>query len=73
MFKIFAILCVLSSADCKVMHEDPPRLFDTREECEAQSVIKFEETKLMLMGTQYHSLDVGCEIAGQTTKHLLVL
>ena len=63
MFKMFAILCLLSSADCRVMHEDPPRLFETRAECEAASIIKFRETQLILEGTQYHSLDVGCELA----------
>ena len=61
MFKIFAILCILSSADCRVMHEDPPRLYKTRAECEKAAVIKFEETKAMLAGTEYHSLELGCE------------
>ena len=67
MFKMFAILCVLSSADCRVMHEEPPRLFETWAACEAASVIKFRDTLLIMEGTQYHSLDVGCEIAGQDT------
>ena len=63
---MFAILCVLSSADCRVMHENPPRLFETRADCEAASIIKFRDTELMMAGTEYHSLDVGCEIAGST-------
>ena len=63
MFKMFALLCVLSSADCRLMHEDPPRLFETRADCEAASVIKFQETQMIMQGTQYHSLDVGCEFA----------
>ena len=67
MFKMFAILCVLSSADCRVMHEEPPRLYGTRAECEAASVIKFRDTLLVLEGTQYHSLDMGCETAGNST------
>jgi len=67
MFKIFAIICVLSSADCRVMHEEPLRIYETRSECEAASVIKFEETKGMLEGIEYHSLDVGCENAGENT------
>ena len=67
MFKMFAIICVLSSADCRLMHEDPPRLYETRAECEVASVIRFEETKDMLEGTEYHSLDVGCENAGENT------
>ena len=68
MFKMFAILCVLSSADCRVMHEDPPRLFETRADCEAAAVIKFRDTLLIMEGTQYHSLNVGCEIVGQHTR-----
>jgi hypothetical protein len=68
MFKMFAILCVLSSADCRVMYEDPPRLFETRADCEAAAVIKFQETQMIMQGTQYHSLDVGCEVAGQHTR-----
>ena len=61
MFKMFAILCVLSSADCRVMFENPPRLYKTWAECENAAAIKFEETKVLLAGTEYHSLDVGCE------------
>ena len=61
MFKMFAILCVLSSTDCRVMHENPPRLYETWAECENAAAIKFEETKDMLTGTEYYSLDLGCE------------
>ena len=68
MFKMFAILCVLSSADCRVMHEEPPRLFETWADCEAASVIKFRDTLLITEGTQYHSLDVGCESAGESIR-----
>ena len=67
MFKMFAILCVLSSADCRVMHEDPPRVYDTREQCEAQAVIRLAETRAQLEGVDYRHLDVGCEPAGSDT------
>ena len=63
---MFAILCVLSSADCRVMHENPPRLFNTRADCEAASIIKFRDTQIVMEGTEYHSLHMGCEIAGST-------
>ena len=65
---MFAILCVLSSADCRVMYENPPRLFETRAACEAASIIKFRDTKLIMEGIEYHSLHMGCEIAGQDTQ-----
>jgi hypothetical protein len=43
------------------MFENPPRLYKTWAECENAAAIKFEETKVLLAGTEYHSLDVGCE------------
>jgi len=46
------------------MYEDPPRTFDTRQECEVASTIKAEQTLEMLTDegelTVEH-FEVGCE------------
>ena len=64
MFKMFAIMCVVTMVDCRTMYEDPPRTFDTRQECEAASAIKAEQTFEMLkdegeLTVEY--FEVGCE------------
>ncbi len=50
--------------DCRTMYENPPRTFDTRQECEAASAIKAEQTMEMLTDegdlTVEH-FEVGCE------------
>ena len=50
--------------DCRTLYEDPPRTFDTIQECEAASVIKAEQTLEMLTDegelTVEH-FEVGCE------------
>ena len=64
MFKMFAIICDVTVLDCRTMYEDPPRIFDTRQECEAASTIKAEQTYDMLTDegelTVEH-FEVGCE------------
>ena len=64
MFKMFAILCVVTVMDCRTMYEGPPRLFETREECDAAASIKAKETMEMLTDegelTVEH-FEVGCE------------
>ena len=64
MFKMYAIMCVVTLIDCRTMYEDPPRTFDTRQECEAASAIKAEQTLKMLTDegdlTVEH-FEVGCE------------
>ena len=64
MIKMFAIICVVTVMDCRTMYEDPPRTFDTRQECEAASAIKAEQTFEMLKDegelTVEH-FEVGCE------------
>ena len=39
MFKMFAIICVVTVMDCRTMYEDPPRTFDTMQECEAEQTL----------------------------------
>ena len=45
---MFAIMCVVTVVDCKTMYEDPPRTFDTKEECLAAAVEKEKSTRQML-------------------------
>ena len=64
MFKMFAIICVVSVMDCRTMYEDPPRTFDTRQQCEAASSLKAHKTMEMLtdegeLTVEY--FEVGCE------------
>jgi len=64
MFKMFAIICAVTVLDCKMMYEDPPRVFETREACEEAAVEKEKWTRDMLTDegelTVEH-LEVGCE------------
>ena len=64
MFKMFAIICVVTVIDCRTMYEDPPRTFDDIKECEAAASIKAKETMEMLTDegelTVEH-FEVGCE------------
>ena len=64
MFKMFAIICAVTVMDCVTMYEDPPRTFNTKQECEAASSIKAEQTLEMLTDegelTVEH-FEVGCE------------
>ena len=64
MFKMFAIICVVTMMDCRTLYEDPPRTFDTRQECEAASAIKAEQTIEMLTDEGEFAVEhfeVGCE------------
>ena len=68
MFKMFAIMCVVTVMGCRTMYEDPPRTFDTQEECVAAASIKKTETIEMLtdegeLTVEY--LEVGCEKVSQ--------
>ena len=48
MFKIFAIMCAVTMMECTTHYEDPPRTFNTEQECQKALVIKQEETIKML-------------------------
>jgi len=61
MFKMFAIICVATVLECQIMYENPIRVFDTNAECETAALIKMQETLIILSGTDYKNLEVGCE------------
>ena len=48
MFKMYAIMCVVTMIDCRTMYEDPPRTFETKKECLAAAVEKEKSTREML-------------------------
>ncbi len=64
MFKMFAIVCAVTVLECNTMHEDPPRYFDTKSECEKALVIKQEQTLEMLTDEDGYlsvaHLELGC-------------
>ena len=62
---MFAVICAVTVFECNTMYEDPPRLFDTIEECEAAKIQKEKITRNFLTDedgylTVVH-LEVGCE------------
>ena len=65
MFKMFAIMCVVTVVDCKTMYEDPPRTFDPKAECLTAAVEKEKSTREMLTDEDgfltVEHLEVGCE------------
>ena len=65
MFKMFAIMCVVTVVDCRTMYEDPPRTFNTKSECLAAAVEKEKSTREMLTDEDgfltVEHLEVGCE------------
>jgi|TARA_B110000211_G_scaffold94447_1_gene110138 hypothetical protein len=61
MYMMYAIICLTTAMNCTVMYENPPRIFDTQAECDTAASIKAEETLSMLSGTEYASLEIGCE------------
>ena len=65
MFKMFAIICFATVLDCRTMYEDPPRTFETKEECLAAAVVKEATTREQLTDEEgfliVEHLEVGCE------------
>ena len=64
MFKMFAIVCAVTVLECNTMHEDPPRIFDTKAECLSAAKIKEEQTIKFLSDEDGYltveHLEVGC-------------
>ena len=65
MFKMFAIVCAVTVIECTTMYEDPPRTFDTEEECWSAAKIKTEQTIQFLTDEDGYltvaHLEIGCE------------
>jgi hypothetical protein len=65
MFKMYAIICAVTVLECNTMYEDPPRTFETKDECIQAAVIKEKWTRDMLTDEDGYltveHLEVGCE------------
>ena len=59
MFKMFAIICAVTVLECNTMYEDPPRIFDTKEECLSAAVVKEKYTREIIGDVEH--LEIGCE------------
>ena len=44
MFKMYAIICAVTVFECNTMYEDPPRVFDTKEQCLVAAQMKEDLT-----------------------------
>ena len=66
MFKMFAIICAVTVFECNTMYEDPPRIFETKEQCLVAAKMKEDLTKEMLLDDDGYlsveHLEVGCEL-----------
>ena len=62
---MFAVICAVTVLECNTMYEDPPRFFDTKEECLAAATIKEQHTIELLTDEDGYldvtHLEVGCE------------
>mgnify|MGYP001200199727 CR=1 FL=1 len=70
MFKMFAIICAVTVLECNTMYENPPRTFETKEQCLEAAVIKEKATIEMLSDEDGYlvveHLEVGCEQVNNT-------
>ncbi len=64
MFKMFATICAVTMLECTTLHEDPPKTFATKAECEKALIIKKEKTIEMLTDEDGYltvaHLEIGC-------------
>ena len=64
MFEMFAVICAVTVMECNTLHENPPRTFKTKAECEEALVIKREQTIQMLVDEDGYltvaHLELGC-------------
>ena len=65
MFKMYAIICVVTIMECNVMYEDPPRVFETKQQCMVAAKMKEDFTREFLTDEDGYltveHLEVGCE------------
>tara|TARA_B100000902_G_scaffold312894_1_gene303197 strand:+ start:2362 stop:2574 length:213 start_codon:yes stop_codon:yes gene_type:complete len=70
MFKMFAIICAVTVFECNTMYEDPPRTFETKEQCLQEVLIKEKATIEMLSDEDGYlgvaHLEIGCEKVNNT-------
>ena len=65
MFKMFAVICAVTVLECNTLYEDPPRTFETKEECLAAAKIKQKSTVEQLTDEDgflsVEHFEIGCE------------
>ena len=70
MFKMYAIICAVTVFECNVMYEDPPRVFETKEQCLVAAKMKEDITREQLIDEDGYltveHFEVGCEKIDET-------
>ena len=65
MFKMYAIICAVTVLECNTMYENPPRVFDTKEQCLVAAQMKKDLTIEALTDEDGYltveHFEVGCE------------
>ena len=65
MFRMYAIICAVTVFECNVMYEDPPRVFETKEQCLVAAKMKEDITREQLIDEDGYltveHFEVGCE------------
>ena len=61
---MFAVICAVTVLECNTLHEDPPREFETQQQCLDAAVIKEKQTREFLTDEDGYltvaHLEVGC-------------
>ena len=69
MFKMFAIICAVTVFECKIMYENPPRVFETKEQCLVAAKMKEDLTREQLTDEDGYltveHFEVGCEMVDE--------
>ena len=53
MFRMYAIICAVTVFECNSMYEDPPRVFETKEQCMVAAKMKKDLTLEQLIKEIY--------------------
>ena len=65
MFRMYAIICAVTVFECNSMYEDPPRVFETKEQCMVAAKMKEDITREQLIDEDGYltveHFEVGCE------------
>ena len=65
MFRMYAIICAVTVFECNTMYEDPPRVFETKEQCMVAAQMKKDLTLEKLIDEDGYltveHFEVGCE------------
>ncbi len=65
MWQMYAVVCAVTILECSTLHEDPPRIFDTRDQCLSAAVEKEKSTREFLTDEDGYltvdHLEVGCK------------